>query len=63
MAASRATGVPLREWYTGLFTALSTRSIRTLYPDMVDDTTAAAAKAAKGGGGVGNKGRSPSPHK
>ena len=36
MVASRATGVELREWYTGLFTAIATRPIASVYPGMVE---------------------------
>ena len=35
-AASRETGAELREWYTGLFTAIATRAIGQIYPQMTD---------------------------
>lgn len=34
MTASRQTGAELREWYTGLFTAIATRAIGQIYPQM-----------------------------
>ena len=40
MRRSRATGAELREWYTGLFTAVAERSIGEIYPGMTADRKA-----------------------
>eukprot|EP01052_Picozoa_sp_SAG31_P010783 SAG31_NODE_599_length_13649_cov_9.930775_12_plen_92_part_00 len=34
VTASRASGVPLREWYTGLMEAVSNRNVCSIYKDM-----------------------------